>query len=211
MRTKRSQIKLTWFTWMNFLWMTSYESSTVKIKRKTYPVLSHEIKRKNAFLEKIAMMTFNLHTNVFFNHRNKTNQMFKNTHLIHASLYPSFASLFSKILQLMTFRPCSLGDVKRCDVDYGFEMYTKLPQLLYLRKQQRVNGLFSAFRVHSHWAKAKAKAKNFFAFWQSCCCYLTGNIFEVEISCGRRADDVRIIRTRFRVRFHWRMTYVIRT
>ena len=38
-------------------------------------------------------------------------------------------------------------------------------------------------------------------------CYLTGNIFGIEISCRRHADDTR---TRLRVRFHWRMTYVVR-
>ena len=45
-------------------------------------------------------------------------------------------------------------------------------------------------------------------------CYLTGNIFGVEISCGRRADDMRMMcgwcaddmRARFRVRFHWQMS-----
>ena len=39
-------------------------------------------------------------------------------------------------------------------------------------------------------------------------CYLTGNIFGVEISCRRCADDMR---TRLRAIFHWRMTYVVRT
>ena len=38
-------------------------------------------------------------------------------------------------------------------------------------------------------------------------CSLSGNIFGVEISCGRRADDMRV---RFRWRFGWQMTYVIR-
>ena len=37
-------------------------------------------------------------------------------------------------------------------------------------------------------------------------CYLTGNIFGVEISCGQHMDDTK---ARFWVRFHWRMMYVI--
>ena len=47
--------------------------------------------------------------------------------------------------------------------------------------------------------------------------YLTGNILGIEVSCGWHADDLRMMcrwpaddtRVRFRVRFHWRMTYVI--
>ena len=54
-------------------------------------------------------------------------------------------------------------------------------------------------------------------FKQSCLCYLTGNIFGVEVSCGQCVDDVQTTcgqhvddtRVRFRVRFHQQMTYVI--
>ena len=51
-------------------------------------------------------------------------------------------------------------------------------------------------------------------------CYLTGNIFGVEISWGKDADDIQTMcgwcaddmrASRFRARFHWWMTYVIHT
>ena len=50
-------------------------------------------------------------------------------------------------------------------------------------------------------AHMKTKTRRIFSCWyfflaELLLCYLTGNIFGVEISCGRHADDVRTTRER---------------
>ena len=69
-----------------------------------------------------------------------------------------------------------------------------------------------------YYGKNSNECKNSFFLAELLLWYLTGNILGIEVSCGRRADDLRMTcrwpaddtRVRFQVRFHWRMTYFIR-